>query len=87
MVNHFLPVLYALSALILLFQAIRVMSKGFSADNHSNEVHKKPLLPKGDRTGQVTIHPEILNQDGDITDEDLLTVRFSTDNDPPKPPK
>ena len=37
-----------------------------------------------DRTGLVTIHPELLNKDGCITDEDLLTVRFSKDTDPPK---
>ncbi len=37
-----------------------------------------------DRTGLVTIHPELLNKDGYITDEDLLTVRFSKDTDPPQ---
>ena len=37
-----------------------------------------------DRTGLVTIHPELLNKDGCITDEDLLTVRFSKDTDHPK---
>ena len=37
-----------------------------------------------DRTGLVTIHPELLNKDGCITDEDLLTVRFSKDTDHPQ---
>ena len=37
-----------------------------------------------DRTGLVTIHPELLNKDGGITDEDLLTVRFSKDTDHPQ---
>jgi len=32
----------------------------------------------------VTIHPELLNKDGCITDEDLLTVRFSKDTDHPQ---
>ena len=45
---------------------------------------KKLFEINEDRTGQVTIHPEILNQNGDITDEDLLTVRFSKDVDPPQ---
>ena len=40
--------------------------------------------PKKDRTGQFTIHPELLDEEGNITDEDLLTVRFSNDLDPPK---
>ena len=37
-----------------------------------------------DRTAIVTVHPEVLNKDGDITDEDLLTVRFSKDTDHPQ---
>ena len=37
-----------------------------------------------DRTGLITVHPELLNQEGKITDEDLLTVRFSNDIEPPK---
>jgi len=30
-----------------------------------------------DRTGRLTIHPELLDADGSLTQEDLLTVRFS----------
>ena len=37
-----------------------------------------------DRTGLVTVHPELLNEYGCITDEDLLTVRFSKDTDHPQ---
>ncbi len=80
MANYFLPFLYGLSALFLLFQAARVMSRGFLAANESNETKKQYPTSNGDRTGQITIHPEILNQEGDITDEDLLTVRFSDDD-------
>ncbi len=36
-----------------------------------------------DRTGQLTIHPELLDADGQLTQEDLLTVRFSGDNEQP----
>ena len=60
------------------------MSKGFLAAKDSNLENKKYPTSNGDRTGQITIHPEILNQEGDITDEDLLTVRFSTDGDLPE---
>ena len=35
-----------------------------------------------DRTGRLTIHPELLDPDGQLTREDLLTVRFSGDNEP-----
>ena len=38
-----------------------------------------------DRTGKFTVHPELIDKKGKITDEDLLTVRFSNDLDPPKP--
>jgi hypothetical protein len=39
-----------------------------------------------DRTGKVTIHPELLDAQGRITREDLLTVRFSGDNGEPATP-
>ena len=29
-----------------------------------------------DRTGLITTHPELLDQNGDITSEDLLVVKF-----------
>jgi hypothetical protein len=31
------------------------------------------------------VHPELLDADGQITREDLLTVRFSGDNEQPAP--
>jgi len=49
--------------------------------NTKNSFSKKK---SDDRTGLVTVHPELLNKDGCITDEDLLTVRFSKDTDHPK---
>ena len=54
-------------------------------NNCSNQKFGSFLKKKNDdRTGLVTVHPELLNKDGFITDEDLLTVRFSKDNDHPK---
>ena len=35
-----------------------------------------PVLNK-----KYTIHPELLDKSGNITEEELLTVRFSNDND------
>ncbi len=84
MANHFFPYLYGIATCLLLIQAIRVMSRGFVANNFPK--NKNVFFNKlhGDRTGQVTIHPELLNEEGRVTDEDLLTVRFSSDIDPPQ---
>ena len=64
--------------------AARIMLNGFFSDQ-SSKTQKSFLNEKSvDRTGLVTIHPELLNKDGCITDEDLLTVRFSNDTDHPQ---
>ena len=81
MLSSIFPFLYAFVLIALLWQAFRVMLRGFSAAN-SLDRSDKPI--KRDRTGQFTIHPELLDEEGNITDEDLLTVRFSNDLDPPK---
>ena len=84
MVNNLLPFLYALVAFCLFSLAIRVMLNGYKINRSDDYGNKKSPNFSEDRTGQITIHPEILNQNGDITDEDLLTVRFSRDIDPPE---
>jgi len=54
-------------------QAFRVMGRGFAAVTVPGQTSR----PEGaDRTGRVTIHPELLDADGQLTREDLLTVRF-----------
>ena len=83
MLSNFLPFVYGLSVFVLLFLAARIMLNGFFSGQASiqNSFSKK----KGDdRTGLVTVHPELLDKDGSITDEDLLTVRFSKDSDHPQ---
>ena len=55
------------------------MSKGFRAA--SGPINRRPATPGKDRTGKVTIHPELLDGDGRLTEEDLLTVRFGGDED------
>ena len=60
------------------------MLNGFFSGQSSKNQNSFSNGKRDDRTGLVTIHPELLNKDGFITDEDLLTVRFSKDTDHPK---
>jgi hypothetical protein len=76
------PLLYGACFVLLLWQAFRVMAQGFRAvppmaNGSSND-------KGGDRTGRVTIHPELLDGNGQLTQEDLLTVRFGGEAEPPR---
>ncbi len=84
MLSSLFPVLYCFAFIILLWQAFRVMGRGFFADQNSGRLDLNGPNSKDDRTGRLTIHPELLDQEGRITDEELLTVRFSGDVDPPQ---
>ena len=84
MLSNFLPFLYGLSVFVLLIMAARIMLNGFFPSQSSKAQNKVAQAKSDDRTGLVTIHPELLNKDGCITDEDLLTVRFSKDTDHPQ---
>ena len=84
MLTNFLPFFYGLSVFILLILAAKIMWNGFFSSQSANNQKSLSEERGEDRTGLVTIHPELLNKDGCITDEDLLTVRFSKDIDPPK---
>ena len=71
------PIIYSAALAYLVWKAFKVMSNGWdisSAEkgrfNNSNLKQKK-----------YTIHPELLDKSGNITEEELLTVRFSNDND------
>lgn len=82
------PFLYGACFLVLLWQAFRVMAQGFRAiprpgDGGSSRPER---AAQADRTGKITIHPELLDADGQLTREDLLTVRFSGDNEQPTVP-
>jgi len=79
MLGSLFPLLYGALFVALLWQAFRVMSKGFRAA--SGPIISDPSNAPGDRTGQLTVHPELLDSEGRITEEDLLTVRFSGDDD------
>ena len=81
MLSSLFPLLYGAVFVALLWQAFRVMSRGFDAAR--SPMSGSRANGGEDRTGQVTVHPELLDQDGRITEEDLLTVRFSSDEEPP----
>ena len=70
--------------IILLWQAFRVMGRGLFTDKGPQSLDANLNNSKEDRTGQLTVHPELLDNEGRITDEELLTVRFSEDIDPPQ---
>ena len=42
---------------------------------------KNVLITQNLNKKKYTIHPELLDKSGNITEEELLTVRFSNDND------
>ena len=84
MLSNSLPFLYGLSVFVLLILAARVMLNGFFSSKSSQTQNSFSKKKSDDRTGLMTIHPELLNKDGCITDEDLLTVRFSKDTDHPQ---
>ena len=85
MLSNFLPFVYGLSVFVLLILAARIMLNGFFSGQESLETQNSFSKNKSvDRTGLVTVHPELLDKDGCITDEDLLTVRFSKDTDHPQ---
>ena len=53
------------------------MSNGWGISDNKNQ----RLSTSSFKQKKYTIHPELLDKSGNITDEDLLTVRFSKDND------
>jgi hypothetical protein len=93
--SQLFPILYGACFLVLLWQAFRVMGQGFKAvprpgDRTARDGSAPAATPGSpetqDRTGRLTIHPELLDAEGQLTREDLLTVRFSGDNERPSLP-
>ena len=76
--SKLLPLVYGACFIGLLWQAFRIMARGYSAVPRLGDQDR---TPQGDRTGRLTIHPELLDQDGQLTQDDLLTVRFGEDDD------
>ncbi|MEB3193927.1 MAG: DUF2973 domain-containing protein [Cyanobacteriota bacterium] len=83
------PVIYGVCFLFLLWQAFRVMGRGFRAMQRADDSSARPApssRQQENRLGKLTIHPELLDANGQITQEDLLTVRFSDDSGEPVRP-
>ena len=71
------PIIYSAALTYLVWKAFKVMSNGWGiSGTDKKHSSKEGLNPK-----KYTIHPELLDKSGNITEEELLTVRFSNDND------
>ena len=71
------PIIYAAALTFLIWRAFKVMSNGWGITG----TEKKHLNNTYFQQKKYTIHPELLDKSGNITEEELLTVRFSNDND------
>ena len=71
------PIVYSAALTYLVWKAFKVMSNGWGI----SEIDKKRLNNSNFQQKKYTIHPELLDKSGNITQEELLTVRFSNDND------
>ena len=67
MVAGLFPIAYAAVLTCLLLQAFRLMRPSSTS---------KPST-SNDRTGLKTTHPELLDENGEVTNEELWAVRFS----------
>ena len=72
------PIIYSAALTYLVWKAFRVMSNGWGISSGSE---KKGFYNSNFKQKNYTIHPELLDKSGNITEEELLTVRFSNDND------
>ena len=73
------PIIYSAALTYLVWKAFKVMSNGWGISG----TEKKGLSNSKFQQEKYTIHPELLDKSGNITEEELLTVRFSNDNDSP----
>lgn len=71
------PIIYSATLTYLVWKAFKVMSNGWG----TVDKQKKQSYNIIDRQKKYTIHPELLDKSGNITQEELLTVRFSNDKD------
>ena len=70
------PLIYSAALIFLIWKAFTIMSNGWSAYNNDK---KNSFTSNNHR--KYSIHPELLDKSGNITEEELLTVRFSNDSD------
>ena len=71
------PVIYSAALTYLVWKAFKVMSSGWGISG----TEKKRFNNSNFQQKKYKIHPELLDKSGNIIEEELLTVRFSNDND------
>ena len=71
------PIIYSAALTYLVWKAFKVMSNGWQISDKNQKSFNKSNF----RQRNYTIHPELLDKSGNITEEELLTVRFSNEND------
>ena len=71
------PIIYSAALTYLVWKAFKVMSNAWDISG----AEKKRFNSSNFQQRKYTIHPELLDKSGNITEEELLTVRFSNDND------
>ena len=71
------PIIYSAALTYLVWKAFKVMSNGWGVSGSE----KKSFSLSNNKQNRYTIHPELLDKSGNLTDEELLPVRFSNDND------
>ena len=71
------PIIYSAALTYLVWKAFKVMSNGWGISEKEKNRFSNPNFYQK----KYTIHPELLDKSGNITEEELLTVRFSNDND------
>ena len=69
MVASFFPIAYAAILLLLLANAFHSMRRVKLSSAF-------PQVKPKDRTGLRTIHPELLDKNGNVTEEELFIIRF-----------
>ena len=67
MLSGLFPLAYAAGLTCLLLQAFRMMRLTSASSARASS----------DRTGLTTVHPELLDENGAVTNEELWSVRFS----------
>ena len=72
-------VLYAIAFVVLLGCALMQMRQGWGARSQRAELNRGAR----DRTGLKTIHPELLDGNGQLIKDELLSVSFENTSDGP----
>ena len=71
------PIIYSAALAYLVWKAFKVMSNGWGITGTEKKRFNNTIFQQK----KYTIHPELLDKSGNITEEELLTVRFANDND------